>query len=80
MLEISIKDLKGRLSAAISEAESGKTIIITRHKEPVAKLVPAQPEYVHRGKNVGKGGLSPGFKVRKRIPYLETLLEDRGDR
>ena len=80
MTQISIQDLKARLSAAIAEAESGNTIVITRHNEPVAKLVPAQAEHVHRGKQFGKGGLKPVLKAGKRIPYLETLLEDRGNR
>jgi prevent-host-death family protein len=80
MNQISIQDLKAKLSAAISEAESGNTIVITRHNEPVAKLVPAQAEHVHRGKHFGKGGIKPALKRGKKIPYLEVLLEDRGDR
>jgi len=80
MKQISIQDLKAGLSAAISEAEAGNTIVITRHNEPVAKLIPAQPQYVHRGKNTGKGGLKPAIKRGTKIPYLEFLLEDRGDR
>jgi prevent-host-death family protein len=80
MKEISIQDLKARLSAAISEAESGNTITITRHNAPVAKLVPAHPQFIHRGKNVGKHGIGPALRGRTKIPYLEVLLEDRGDR
>jgi prevent-host-death family protein len=80
MKQISIQDLKSHLSAAVSEAESGNTIVITRHNEPVAKLIPARPQNIHRGKNVGKGGITPAFKGRTRIPYLHVLLEDRGDR
>ena len=80
MKQISIQDLKAKLSAAISEAESGNTIIITRHNEPVAKLVPAHPQFVHRGKDVGKRGIGPALKRGPKIPYLEVLLEDRGDR
>jgi prevent-host-death family protein len=80
MKEISIQDLKSGLSAAITDAESGNTIVITRHNAPVAKLVPAQPEGIHRGKDVGKGGLKPAVKRGAQIPYLEVLLEDRGDR
>ena len=80
MKKISIQDLKAKLSAAISEAESGNTIVITRHNEPVAKLIPAHPQYVHRGKDVGKGGIRPALKRGTKIPYLDILLEDRGDR
>jgi prevent-host-death family protein len=80
MKQISIQDLKSHLSAAVSEAESGNTIVITRHNEPVAKLIPAHPQNIHRGTNVGKGGIAPAFKGRTKIPYLQVLLEDRGDR
>ena len=38
---VSIQDLKARLSAIVAEAESGDTIIITRHNAPVAQLGPA---------------------------------------
>jgi len=51
MIQISIQDLKAKLSAVISQAESGNTIVITRHNQPVAKLIPAYPQYVHRGKD-----------------------------
>ena len=79
MKQISIQDLKAKLSAAISEAESGNTIVITRHNAPVAKLIPAH-QNVHRGKDLGKGGIKPALKRGANIPYLDVLLEDRGDR
>ncbi|MCA1733796.1 MAG: type II toxin-antitoxin system prevent-host-death family antitoxin, partial [Acidobacteria bacterium] len=40
MKEMSIQDLKARLSAAVAEAESGSRILITRHSETVAQLGP----------------------------------------
>ena len=80
MKQISIQDLKTNLSAAISEAESGDTIVITRHNEPVAKLIPAHPQCVHRGKHLGKDGIRPALKRGKKLPYLEVLSEDRGDK
>jgi prevent-host-death family protein len=80
MKQISIQDLKSSLSALVAEAESGETILITRHNEPVAKLIPAHSQNIHRGKNVGKGGIRPAFKRRTAIPYLDFLLDDRGDR
>jgi len=54
---MSIQDLKARLSGAVAAAESGATILITRHSEPVARLGPAQPPGVHRGGRVGTGRL-----------------------
>jgi len=80
MKQISIQDLKVNLSAVISEAESGGTIIITRHNQPVAKLIPAHPQFVHGHTNLAKEGIKPALKRGKRIPYLDVLLKDRGDR
>ena len=80
MKQISIQDLKAKLSAAVSEAEAGNTIVITRHNEPVAKLIPAHPQHIHRGKDAGKGGIRPALKRGAKIPYLEVLLDDRGNR
>jgi prevent-host-death family protein len=80
MKQISIQDLKGKLSLVISEAEAGSTIVITRHNRPVAKLIPAYSQHVHRGKDAGKGGIRPAIKRGTKIPYLDVLLEDRGDR
>jgi len=79
MKKVSIQDLKAGLSAAVAEAEAGRTIVITRHNEPVAKLIPADPLHVHRGPNAGKRGLKPALKAGPSIPYLEILREDRGD-
>lgn len=80
MNQISIQDLKARLSAAVAAAESGATIVITRHNAPVAKLMPADPPNVHRGKDAGLRGLKPALRPGSSLPYLEVLLEDRGDR
>ena len=80
MKRISIQDLKAQLSGAISEAESGTTIVITRHNEPVAQLCPARPAHVSRGKRVGNGRLTPALKRGTKGRYLAVLKNDRGDR
>ena len=80
MKQISIQDLKARLSAAVAEAESGNTIVITRHNAPVARLSPAGPPNVHRGKDVGRGRLKPALDRGTKGRYLAVLLEDRNDR
>jgi prevent-host-death family protein len=79
MKRISIQDLKAQLSSAVAEAEAGNTIVITRHNTAVAKLIPAD-QHLHRGNQFGKGGLKPAVKTKARIPYLQVLLNDRGDR
>jgi prevent-host-death family protein len=80
MKRISIQDLKAQLSAAVAEAESGATIVVTRHNEPVAQLGPARSSQVHRGARVGTGRLEPALKRGTKGRYLTVLLEDRGNR
>lgn len=80
MKRVSIQDLKARLSRVVAEAESGDTILITRHNEPVAQLSPARPEDVHRGKRVGTGRIRPATTRSTKGRYLAVLIEDRGGR
>lgn len=77
---VSIQDLKAKLSAMVAEAESGDTIIITRHNAPVAQLAPARTEAVHHGRNVGSGRIRPALKRGTKGRYLDVLMEDRGNR
>ncbi|MGH8729483.1 MAG: type II toxin-antitoxin system Phd/YefM family antitoxin [Burkholderiales bacterium] len=42
-MNIGIYEAKSRLSDLLDKVRSGKEIIITRHGEPVAKLVPMNP-------------------------------------
>ena len=80
MKQISIQDLKARLSAAVADAESGHTILITRHREAVAQLCPARPPSVHRGSRVGSGRLTPALTRGTKGRYLAVVREDRDDR
>lgn len=80
MKQMSIQDLKARLSGAVAEAESGETIVVTRHNEPVARLTSASPHHLHRGKSVGSGRLRAAIKRGTRGRYLTVLAEDRGTR
>jgi prevent-host-death family protein len=80
MDRISIQDLKARLSTAVADAESGRTIVITRHNTPVACLIPARPQHLHRGKRAGSGRLEPALKRGVKGRSLTVLLEDRGNR
>ena len=78
--QISIQDLKATLSAAVAEAESGRTIVITRHNQAVAQLGPARPSGLHLGSASDKGSLKPALRRGSKGRYLAVLLEDRGDR
>lgn len=80
MKKVSIKDLKATLSTVVAEAEAGRTIVITRHNQPVAQVGPARTSHVHRGERVGSGRIQPAIKRRARGRSLALLLEDRGNR
>jgi antitoxin (DNA-binding transcriptional repressor) of toxin-antitoxin stability system len=80
MKRISIQALKSQLSAVVTEAQAGATIIVTRHNEAVAQLGPAREAHVHRGKSVGEGRLKPAIKQGTGGRSLDILLEDRGNR
>lgn len=77
---ISIQDLKAGLSTAVADAESGTTILITRHNEPVAQLGPPHPRHVHRGAAIGTSRIAPALRRGTKGRYLAMLLEDRGTR
>lgn len=80
MKQVSIQVLKANLSAMVADAESGDTIVVTRHNAPVAQLGPARVVSVHRGKRVGAGRLAPAINRGTKGRYLEVLREDRGNR
>lgn len=80
MKQISIQTLKARLSAVVAEAESGRTIVVTRHNAPVAHLGPASPDHVHPGHRPGAWRLKPAVKRGTKGRYLKVLSEDRGER
>lgn len=77
MREISLQELKRQISHWIELARSGETIVITKHKKPVAKLTAAIPPGVHVGKNFGKGHPTRLFDNATNGEYLKVLLEDR---
>lgn len=79
MKRVSIQDLKAHLSAAVADAESGDTIVITRHNEPVARLGPVGATSVHPGAKTGHR-LRPAIKRGTNGRYLAVLAEDRGHR
>ncbi|HMF93309.1 MAG TPA: type II toxin-antitoxin system Phd/YefM family antitoxin [Vicinamibacterales bacterium] len=80
MKEVSIQALKANLSAMVADAESGDTIIVTRHNTPVAQLGPARDQSLHRGRNVGRCRLKAALRRGSKGRYLEVLLEDRSNR
>lgn len=80
MNRISVQDLKAHLSATVADAESGSTVIVTRHGQPVAMLVPAGSRHVHRGTAVGSGRIVPALTPGLTGKAQATLQADRGTR
>jgi prevent-host-death family protein len=80
MKSLSIRELKAGLSSAVAEVEAGESIVVTRHGEAVAKLVPARSQFVHVGSRVGRVRLTPAVRTAKKGRALEVLFEDRDDR
>jgi prevent-host-death family protein len=78
MKRVSIQDLKARLSAVVAEAEEGRTIVVTRHNEPVAQLGPAR--MAHGGRGAKRARLKPAITRGTKGRYLKVLAEDRGER
>jgi prevent-host-death family protein len=79
MKRVSVQSLKAELSALVAAAEVGETVVITRHGRPVARLGPADPPYVHRGRLVGEPW-PPAIATGLGAVLREALLEDRADR
>ena len=77
MKSVSIQDLKKHLSALIADAEAGESIVITRHRRPVARLVAADTRNLHVGARFGKAQISSAVLAPPSARYLEILEEDR---
>lgn len=77
---VSITDAKVNFSAAVRRAESGETVVITRHGTPVAALIDADElEQLERlrsaGPEAGLAGLTGGWKGSDEL--VERIREDR---
>jgi prevent-host-death family protein len=42
-MEIAVSDAKGRLTELVRRAETGEEVVLTRHGQPAARIVPATP-------------------------------------
>ena len=43
-MRISVSDAKGQLTDLVRRAEAGDEVILTRHGQPAARLVPIKPQ------------------------------------
>jgi prevent-host-death family protein len=42
-MQISVTDAKGQLTDLVRRSETGEEVVLTRHGQPVARLVPIKP-------------------------------------
>jgi prevent-host-death family protein len=77
MKKVSMYQLKQELASVIAETENGQQVVITRHNRPVARLIPAESQHLHRGPRFGKARLRPALHGITRGRYLALLHEDR---
>jgi prevent-host-death family protein len=42
-MQISVTDAKGQLTELVRRSEKGEEVVLTRHGQPVARLVPVKP-------------------------------------
>jgi len=89
-MEVSIRELKNQLSKYLRRVAAGKEVVITSHKRPVARLIPAFPAaiteedmttVIERLKalpwiRVGKGGKLKGAKQPIKLRPGDKLASD----
>jgi prevent-host-death family protein len=44
-MEISVSDAKSQLTDLVRQAEAGEEVLLTRHGQPVAKIIAMKPAY-----------------------------------
>lgn len=90
-MEASLREMRAKLSAMVRRVQAGEVVIVTSHRKPVARLVPALPlGHSVTDRLLAAGVISqrpkPGGLHRRAPnplpPGLETLaaavIEDRG--
>ena len=76
MSAVNLAEAKAHLSELVSKAQNGEETIITRHGQPVARLVPASlPKKTLRSLASFRGTLP---KARKSTAALLRKLRDEG--
>lgn len=90
-MEVSLRELKANLSAVVRRVRGGETAVVTSHRKPVARLVPAAPSGDSVADRLLAAGViserpRPGGLVRRAANPLpqgvgtlaEAVIEDRG--
>ncbi len=89
LTETGIRDLTAHLSSYLREVEEGRTVVITRHGKPIARIVPVTVCTEAQLDTQQQAGLitwevqrleplAPVGRTRGKRTVAELLLEDRG--
>jgi prevent-host-death family protein len=88
MTETGIRDLKTHLSSYLRQVEDGQTVVITRHGNPIARIVPVTKSTEAQLDRLRQAGLiawneqklqpsAPVAQARGERTVADLLLEDR---
>lgn len=78
-MNVAVYEAKSKLSELLDKVRAGKEVVITRHGEPVARLVPVNaPAAPDRARAVrGVRALSKRLNVRVGVPLRKLIDEGR---
>ena len=85
---IGIRELKSTLSECVREVKAGRTIIVTEHGQPVARLIPETMSVHERVEALRKAGAiawsgrrlrpaKPAGRTRRAKTVADLIVEDR---
>jgi prevent-host-death family protein len=85
---IGIRELKATLSECIREIKSGRTLVVTEHGDPVARMIPESASAIERLDALRKAGsvawsgqrlrrIKPVARVRGNRAVAELVSENR---
>jgi prevent-host-death family protein len=86
--KIGIRELKSTLSECVREVKAGKTIVVTEHGEPVARIIPEAMSLRERVEALRRAGMiawsgrrlrpaKPVGKVRGKRTIADLVVENR---
>jgi len=78
MTEAGIRDLKAHLSRYLRQVEAGQTVTITRHGEPIGRIVPITQRTEAQLDSLRDAGLIAWN--RQKLKPLAPVAQARGDR
>ena len=86
--KVGIRELKATLSECIRDVKSGRTVVVTEHGEPVARLIPAAASLAERLEALRQAGtvawsgrrlrrIEPAGRVRGMRTMADLVSENR---